>query len=202
MHPLSELDLFYILIMRCVPSGVLPRILAIFLLMFYIRIEHLWEGRPFWNPPPIIRIANIIGLSEAQFRNVCGFLQSVLELVSSPGQQMGPPALGIKFYHASFMDFLQDPSRSGEFCIFTRLDSLRLELLRRLNDIHSCSTGESTVATSSSPNVHTSFKVLQKIQFTLVSHGPSQSSKVTRSMTFWLMCFFLFGNGMVIPWTP
>ncbi|KAF9441877.1 hypothetical protein P691DRAFT_779650 [Macrolepiota fuliginosa MF-IS2] len=125
VHPLLELDLFYTLIMRHAPPGILPRILAILLLRFRLNGPGLLEV-------PQGGIADIIGLSEAQFRNACGSLHSVLEL---------DPYLEIKFYHASFMDFLRDPSRSGEFCIFSRLDSLRLELLRRLNDVHSRSTG-------------------------------------------------------------
>ncbi|KAF9441929.1 hypothetical protein P691DRAFT_850195 [Macrolepiota fuliginosa MF-IS2] len=161
-HPLSELDLFYTLIMRRVPPGILPRILAILLFVTLIKRDEL-VGESHFKLTLIPWIAKMIGLSEPQCRNACGSLQSVLKLDSS---------LGIKFYHTSFVDFLLDPSRSGEFCIFSRLDSLRLELLQRLNYVHSHSTGGSTIATSSSPNVHYPTKVLQRIQFTLISHGP------------------------------
>ncbi|KAF9445227.1 hypothetical protein P691DRAFT_735308 [Macrolepiota fuliginosa MF-IS2] len=143
VHPLSELDLFYTLIMRCVPPRVLPRVQAILLVRFGLRTENLRAIQAIWDVPSVT--ANIIGLTEAQFRNACGSLHSVLELDRS---------LGIKFYHASFMDFLRDPSRSGEFCIYSRLDSFRLELLQRLNYVHSHSTGGSTIATSSSPDIH------------------------------------------------
>ncbi|KAF9441681.1 hypothetical protein P691DRAFT_766009 [Macrolepiota fuliginosa MF-IS2] len=136
VHPLSELDLFYTLIMRCVPPRILPRIQAILLLTLITRNTGFWRHteREDWQTTPWI--ANMMGLSEPQFRNACGLLHSVLELT---------PYWEITFYHASFMDFLQDPSRSGEFCIFSRLDSLRLELLQQLNDAHARSTGESTV---------------------------------------------------------
>ncbi|KAF9440575.1 hypothetical protein P691DRAFT_93416 [Macrolepiota fuliginosa MF-IS2] len=131
VHPLSELDLFYTLIMRRVPPGILPRILAILLFVTLIKRDELVsESHIKLTLTPWI--ANMMGLSELQCRNACGSLHSVLKLDSS---------LGIKFYHASFMDFLLDPSRSGEFCIFLRLDSLRLELLQRSKDVHSRSIG-------------------------------------------------------------
>ncbi|KAF9441882.1 hypothetical protein P691DRAFT_811901 [Macrolepiota fuliginosa MF-IS2] len=163
VHPLSELDLFYTLIMRCVPPGILPRILVILLLTFCVRTDPIPELRWFQDLPSVIWIANIIDLSEAQFRNACGPLHSVLELDPSPE---------IKFYHASFMDFLRDPSRSGEFCIFTRLDSLRLELLQRLNNVYSAASPEEPIhlnLTWSIPGLEDStfYRILVRIFFNL-----------------------------------
>ncbi|KAF9447050.1 hypothetical protein P691DRAFT_803013 [Macrolepiota fuliginosa MF-IS2] len=130
-HPLSELDLFYTLIMQRIPPRTLLRIQAILLLTFFARTTKPGFCRnPQMASSP--QIANMIGLSEPQLRNACGSLHSVLELNSSQE---------IRFYHASFMDFLRAPRRSGKFSIFSRLDSLRLELLQRLNDVHTRSIG-------------------------------------------------------------
>ncbi|KAF9445232.1 hypothetical protein P691DRAFT_762686 [Macrolepiota fuliginosa MF-IS2] len=132
VHPLSEIDLFYTLIMRSVPPGILPRIHAILLLIFFPTTIDFWipVERSQWTNT--LWVANTIRLSETQFLNACDSLHSVLELTSSQE---------IKFYHSSFMDFLQDPSRSGKFCMYSRLDSLRLELLQRLNGVHAGSIG-------------------------------------------------------------
>ncbi|KAF9441682.1 hypothetical protein P691DRAFT_779715 [Macrolepiota fuliginosa MF-IS2] len=145
VHPLSELDLFYTLIMRRVPPGILPRIQAILLLRFYTLPLDMRKTPALLGLPPVTIITNLIGLSEPQFWNACGSLYSVLKLDSN-----------ITFYHASFMDFLHNSRQSGNFCIYLRLDSLRLELLQRLNDVHARSIGESAVAKSNSPDAHCS----------------------------------------------
>ncbi|KAF9458136.1 hypothetical protein BDZ94DRAFT_1313583 [Collybia nuda] len=115
-HPLFELDLFYHLIMQRVPRKVLPTTLKILLLT------------TFENGTEITINAGVLGLSEAQFSNACRSLHSVLEVENWPPR--------IHFYHASFMDFLQDPKRSRDFCIKSDcVMSLRKELLERLDTI-------------------------------------------------------------------
>lgn len=128
-HPLIELDLFYTLIMGRVPSKILPTIQRILLLTSHSDI--LGVRIPSFSLD-VLRFANILGISESQCRNACGTLHSVLELDSD---------LGIRFYHESFMDFLQDPKRSGEYCVYSCLHDLRRELLERLNSVHSRSKG-------------------------------------------------------------
>lgn len=124
-HPLAELDLFYTLIMRRIPPKILSTINRILLLTSYFSTPDVQVLR---LVPKVLELANILGLSEAQFRNACSSLHSVLKLDSF---------LEIRFYHASFVDFLQDSNRSKEFCIYSSLDGLRRELLERLNDVHS-----------------------------------------------------------------
>ncbi|KAF9444171.1 hypothetical protein P691DRAFT_763626 [Macrolepiota fuliginosa MF-IS2] len=133
-HPLTELDLFYTLIMRHVPSKILPVIQRILLLVQH----HSENPRSFFPNSPRGRpdlptsIANLLGLSELQFRNACGSLRSVLKLKSSDR--------GFTFYHASFMDFLGDAMRSNGFCIYSYLNPLRQELFQRLNHVLTHST--------------------------------------------------------------
>ncbi|KAF9448409.1 hypothetical protein P691DRAFT_759930 [Macrolepiota fuliginosa MF-IS2] len=124
LQPLSELDHFYILIMQSIPSEVLPRVQAILLLLTHVRS---WRPRVIHTGNPIPYIANTLGISESQFRNACSALHSVLEL---------DPKGDIKFHHTSFMDFLLDSRRSGDFCVYSRLHSLRFELSQRLTDVH------------------------------------------------------------------
>jgi len=129
-HPLSALDLFYTLIIRSVPSKILLTIQKILLLHDVTPCLGLSSH---YIPKQIFLIANGLGLSESRFLNACAALRSVLEFC--------PEA--IKFYHASFMDFLKDPRRSKEFCIYGDcLDTVRQELLERLNHVHAQSTAK------------------------------------------------------------
>ncbi|KAF9440861.1 hypothetical protein P691DRAFT_715442 [Macrolepiota fuliginosa MF-IS2] len=190
VHPLSELDLFYTLIMRCVPSGILLRIQAILLLTFFTKETDFLAlmGRLRWKSTRWI--ANIIGISEPQFRNACGSLHSVLELDSTQE---------IKFYHASFMEFLRDPNRSGEFCMYSRLDSLRLELLQRLNKVHSRRIGSPgkpihiniTWPIPESSNL-TFYRLLVDMSFSLCHWGHPLDSLTSEALFNFQFCMIPF----------
>ncbi|KAF9441622.1 hypothetical protein P691DRAFT_779739 [Macrolepiota fuliginosa MF-IS2] len=135
-HPLTELDIFYTLIMRRVPSKILTAIQRILLFVKYSSEVSHWSflrGLLGEIDLPII-IANILGLTELQFQNACSSLHSVLKFKSS--------SHGITFYHASFMDFLRDATRSKEFCVYSCLNPLRRDLVERLNDVHARSTAD------------------------------------------------------------
>lgn len=135
-HPLAELDLFYTLIMRQIPSKILPTIQKVLLLKSFPPIYSFLEVSELVGA---IEFANILALTEPQFRKACSTLHSVLQLsLNASGRS------DIGFYHASFMEFMQDPQRSKEFCVYSScLDALRGELLERLNIVHSRSTGTS-----------------------------------------------------------
>lgn len=119
-HPLSELDEFYRLIMRRIPSKVLPTTLQILL------IASLPTGV---RSPD--KSAFILGLSESQFRNACRPLYSVMEIGNGDS---------ITFYHASFSEFLKDERRSKEFWLMRGGDGcagiVRRHMLTILNDVH------------------------------------------------------------------
>ncbi len=122
-HPLAELDTFYTLIMRRVPSKILPMLKKILLLNVFSPQSYMYKRTNL--------IINILGISDQQFQNACGSLHSVLSIESQ----------NLEFYHASFSDFLQDRERSKEFCIYSDcLDDLRRDLLERLNEVHTNST--------------------------------------------------------------
>lgn len=128
-HPLSDLDTFYTLIMQHIPEEILPITQKILLaIAFFPRYR---------DHPSAVKIANILDLSESQFRNaLCQNLQSVLMLVPVKLGN-GPRELAVRFHHASFMEFLQDESRSGKFGIAHAVKALRrnlLEWFKRINE--------------------------------------------------------------------
>ncbi|KAF9441958.1 hypothetical protein P691DRAFT_811603 [Macrolepiota fuliginosa MF-IS2] len=96
--PSTGLDGFYTLVMERVPPKQLQAVLWILL------VAHM----PYTNNA--IENANVVGLSESQFRNACRSLHPVLTINNDT-----PPEM--HFYHASFMDFLEDPARSKRFWI-------------------------------------------------------------------------------------
>ncbi|KAF5351231.1 hypothetical protein D9756_008303 [Leucocoprinus leucothites] len=121
-NPLTQLDLFYHLIMQQVPSSIVSTVQKILLLNWVY-------GAP--EVDKVLELANVFELSEEEFRVACGFLRSVLRLDDS---DKAP----IKFYHSSFMEFMEDWNRSKEFCIYKScLAELRQEVLGRINRVHS-----------------------------------------------------------------
>jgi hypothetical protein len=87
-----------------------------------------------WYPETI---AGVLNLSEEQVRRSCASIQSVMELQGSNLESMR-----FHFYHASFLDFLQDPTRSTELYILgDPLAELRRERLSWLHYVCSHSTG-------------------------------------------------------------
>jgi len=83
----------------------------------------------------VFELANILGRSREEFYSYCGFLQSVLFLVSGADEN-------IQYYHASFMEYMVDPGRSKDFCIYGDiLQELYQEMIQRINDVHGSSKG-------------------------------------------------------------
>ncbi|KAJ3570083.1 hypothetical protein NP233_g4636 [Leucocoprinus birnbaumii] len=130
-NPLAALDLFYDLIMEQIPSHVILTARKILLLHGSIQ----WFSSV--QKHNIHTIAYILQLSIEEFSAACSFLQSVLFIINDQGHPSR-----IQFYHASFMEYAKDPRRSKEFCVLGDvLESLRLEVIERVNSVHSCSTG-------------------------------------------------------------
>ncbi|KAF9450281.1 hypothetical protein P691DRAFT_665641, partial [Macrolepiota fuliginosa MF-IS2] len=114
-HPLSELDLFYLLIMQCIPAKILQTVQWILLAMTVYTIGTDVEPN-----------RQLVGLSPSEFRAACRTLHSVMKFDKG----------WISFYHASFMDFMQDLQRSRQFCIWLEPGlALRTELMQRLQAV-------------------------------------------------------------------
>ncbi|KAF5361089.1 hypothetical protein D9756_005177 [Leucocoprinus leucothites] len=126
-NPLAEMDFFYTLIMRRIPSKVRATVQKILLLASISLLD-------------IYSIATALSLSIEQFRHACASIQSVMQVEKS-----------IEFYHASFLDFMRDSQRSKELCIMGDfLIGWRQELLKWLHEVCSRSTDSSHIIFPSS----------------------------------------------------
>ncbi|KAF5356325.1 hypothetical protein D9756_003678 [Leucocoprinus leucothites] len=127
-NPLAEMDFFYTLIVERIPLKLRTTVRKIILL----------RSLGIVNP---VDIANILRLSAEQFRHACASIQSVMELEGS-----GLASMDIKFYHASFLNFMKDHRRSKELCIRgSFLIGWRQELLVWLHEVCSLSTDSSHI---------------------------------------------------------
>ncbi|KAF5348814.1 hypothetical protein D9756_009869 [Leucocoprinus leucothites] len=123
-NPLAEMDFFYTLIMQRVPLKI--RITVQKILLIHSTMTRF---------PRVI--ATALCLSAEQLRRVCASIRSVMELQGSDLKHMC-----IKFYHASFLDFMKDPQRSRELSIHGDfLIGCRRELLEWLHQVCSHRTG-------------------------------------------------------------
>ncbi|KAF5345079.1 hypothetical protein D9756_011172 [Leucocoprinus leucothites] len=123
-NPLEEMDGFYMLIMQRIPPKLLETARTILLLRDF---DLLWM--------PLI--ADYSFLSEEQFLGVCAYLRSVGSLNLPNGSVGGILGICFDFHHASFLDFLKDPGRSKELCIYgSFLHEFRQKVLSRLHETY------------------------------------------------------------------
>ncbi|KAF5357072.1 hypothetical protein D9756_006775 [Leucocoprinus leucothites] len=126
--PLAEMDFFYTLIMERIPSNIRTTVRKILLLY----------SMPAFQRPVHISIA--LCLSTEQLRRACISIRSVMELQDGGDIRL----MRLSFYHASFLEFMKDPERSKELCIYGDfLEEQRRELLTWLHEVCSRSTDSS-----------------------------------------------------------
>ncbi|KAJ3575854.1 hypothetical protein NP233_g828 [Leucocoprinus birnbaumii] len=121
-HPLAAMDVLYTMIMQQVPSRIISTLRKLLLL-----------NRVYSSPSvnKVLEIANVLNLSEKELRFACSSLHSVLFLDSVKSVPSE-----IRFYHTSFMDFMEDFERSGKFCLYGEcLEELQQEVIGRLNEL-------------------------------------------------------------------
>ncbi|KAF5348785.1 hypothetical protein D9756_009766 [Leucocoprinus leucothites] len=116
-HPLSSLDLFYALILARIHEKRLAD-LQLVLLTTRLRLPTVA------NFTRTIAYANLLGHSREDFFIICRSLHAVMKVDTK----------NITFYHASFMDFLEDPTRSGECCIWSAGPRLLRHIMQSLNN--------------------------------------------------------------------
>ncbi|KAF5344822.1 hypothetical protein D9756_011099 [Leucocoprinus leucothites] len=105
-QPLSKLDQLYLLIMQQIPKDILQNALLI------LTCDQLMET----SGVEVSYMCILLNFSEATFYSLLHNLHSVLQV--QPFGEHG--ARYLRFYHASFTDFLESPERSTpEYCILT-----------------------------------------------------------------------------------
>jgi hypothetical protein len=112
-NPIARLDEFYCMIMRRIPPKPLPILQQILLLNNELKRHRI---------PSIRSLANILGLALPELETSLSKLRSVLALrtyydIQRPFEPQWPGSRQIIFFHASFMEFLLDRTRSKEFCL-------------------------------------------------------------------------------------
>ncbi|KAF5359850.1 hypothetical protein D9756_002924 [Leucocoprinus leucothites] len=116
-HPLSSLDLFYMLILeRLHPE----RFTDVQLILLATCLE-LFQS----SSTQIMTYANLLGHSPEDFFIICKSLHAVMKVDSKH----------ITFYHASFMDFIDDPARSAEQCVWSACPRLLRHVMQSLHNI-------------------------------------------------------------------
>ncbi|KAF9439633.1 hypothetical protein P691DRAFT_690204, partial [Macrolepiota fuliginosa MF-IS2] len=114
-HPLSKLDLFYFLIIECIPAKILWTIQWILLAT---NVPYIGTN--------VIQNRQLLGLLPSQFLTACCTLHSMMKIEKD----------NIIFYHTSFMDFMQDPQHLRQFCIWKDPAlALQIELTQRLQAV-------------------------------------------------------------------
>ncbi|KAJ7874275.1 hypothetical protein B0H13DRAFT_1633171, partial [Mycena leptocephala] len=120
-HPLHALDKLYTYILSSVPKRSL--LLDILCVIANFTSLPLTPGR----------IEDVLGLKSGDVRLAVRRLHSILQV---PSRDSEP----ISCHHASFHDFLVDPIRSGEFCIHTQPQRIKLAraILKAYQKSHPC----------------------------------------------------------------
>ena len=115
----AELDAFYGMIISWISSKHLPIAQQSFL------IHHTA------SETTLHILCNIQGLALEDLKHTVSKLYSVLTFIPEEERFWGEPFPGstyISFYHASFMEFLLDKTRSGEYCLKDQCHHIALAL--------------------------------------------------------------------------
>jgi hypothetical protein len=113
-NPIARLDEFYCMIMKRIPPKLLPIVQQILLL----------NNELIRYNAPVRSLGNVLGLALTELETSLSKLRSVVSLRMYPHeralfepQSEWPGSTNIFFFHASFMEFLLDRTRSKEFCL-------------------------------------------------------------------------------------
>ncbi|KAF5355193.1 hypothetical protein D9756_005677 [Leucocoprinus leucothites] len=107
--PLAALDLVYLQILSDVPSEVFPVTRRVLVHLAFRSLVENFAGRG----TPAQAVCNMLQFDQSTFYNALRHLHSVLKVSSSENAAHEQ----LEFYHASFHDFLLEPSRSGVFTL-------------------------------------------------------------------------------------
>ena len=98
-------------------------------------------------------LANIVGHTVASLKHALSKVHSILTFIPKEEREWGEPFPGstyISFYYASFMEFLLNKTRSGEYCLenwchYTALAPKVLDLFKDLYVMNGISQGMSSI---------------------------------------------------------
>jgi hypothetical protein len=114
-NPIARLDEFYRMIMKRIPPKLLPIVQQILLLNHELKRIDV---------PPVQPLANVLGLASSELETSLSKLRSVLtlrpyksDIFTLESHPEWPGLTRIFFFHASFVEFLLDRTRSKEFCL-------------------------------------------------------------------------------------
>jgi hypothetical protein len=114
-NPIARLDEFYCMIMKRIPAKLLPIVQQVLLMNNELQQSDV---------PPVWSLGNLLGLALPELETSLSKLRSVLMLrpyqnskFTFERQSEWPGSTKIFFFHASFMEFLLDRTRSKEFCL-------------------------------------------------------------------------------------
>jgi len=149
----GELDAFYRMIMSRISHEHLP-IVQQALLIHHTNPKTSDDVIFMTGDKPekqLYALANIVGHTVASLKHALSKLYSVLTFISKKEMYWGEPFPGsvhISFYHASFIEFLLDKTRSGEYslkdhCHYTALATKILCLFKDLYAMNGISRGTS-----------------------------------------------------------
>jgi len=138
----AELDAFYGMIISRISSKHLP------IVQQSLLIHHTASETALYI------LCNIQGLILEDLKHALSKLYSVLTFIQKREKFWGEPfprSMHISFYHASFMEFLLDKTRSGEYCLedrchYTALAPKVLCLFKALYAMNGISQGMSSIS--------------------------------------------------------
>lgn len=160
----AELDMFYQLILQRIPGTTLP---SVQLLLAFMLLS------PYDSWFSTVLLSNLLRFSKTKFSAVCSQLNAVLHYQRPLGSQdvsiVLTPAYrdsfdprsalhlegSVFFYHKSFYDFLEDPARSGSFCISSQ--QVKEHLFRHLLQLHHDISGAYQIRGSGTPSLEQCF---------------------------------------------
>ena len=145
----AELDAFYLMIMNRISPKHLPVVQQALLLVHQTLLIHHTESEILLHG-----LANILGYTLEDLEYALSKLHSVLVFIPEEGRAWGEPFPGsmrISFYHASFMEFLLDKRRSGDYWLenrrhYTTLTTKVLHLFNDLYTMNGISRGTSSIS--------------------------------------------------------
>ncbi|KAF5360592.1 hypothetical protein D9756_004611 [Leucocoprinus leucothites] len=132
-NPFATLDGLYTEILSAIPVDVLPTTKRLLALSFGTNSSRDLSGIPYANVPIFWISCNMLKLNQADAH---GALRKLHSLVLGPLSEGDPDRTFLEAFHASFVDYIMTPSRSGAFGITEPFKLLLAAAIRVLIESH------------------------------------------------------------------